>query len=225
MSVLRRAKERIDRVRAGSPKLDCKKDTLGSAYGSHTVNLEGLSADSVVYSGGIGEDISFDLAMIERTGATVHAFDPTPRSLEWLKTQELPEKFHVHGHGLASFDGTAMFSPPKNPDHISHTILDRAETSSDAFEVQLHRLSTVAKELGHDVIDVLKLDVEGAEYDILDDLEKGDLVVNQMLIEFHHQFDSIPFGRTQAAVKQIENMGLQLFHISDCAREYSFLRV
>lgn len=224
MSLLRRAKERIDRVRAGSPTLDCKKETLGSEYGSHTVCLENLSSDAVVYSAGIGEDISFDLAMIERVGATVHGFDPTPRSLEWLKTQDLPEKFHVHGYGFANFDGTAMFNPPKNPNHISHTILDRPETSEGAFEVQLRRVATIAAELGHSAIDVLKMDIEGAEYDVLDDLEKGDLVVNQLLIEFHHQFESIPFSRTQAAVKQIEAMGLQLFHISDCAREYSFLR-
>lgn len=224
MSLLRRAKERIDRVRAGSPTLDCNKQTLGSQYGSHTVCLDGLGPTSVIYSAGIGEDVSFDLEIIERTGAHVHGFDPTPRSLEWLATQDLPEAFHVHGYGLASFDGTAMFNPPKNPDHISHTILERPETSEGAFEVQLRRVATIAEELGHTTIDVLKLDIEGAEYDVLDDLEKGDLVVNQMLIEFHHQFESIPFSRTQAAVKQIEAMGLQLFHISDCAREYSFLR-
>ena len=224
MSLLRRAKERIDRVRAGSPTLDCKKETLGSQYGSHTVCLEGLSATSVIYSAGIGEDISFDLAIIERTGATVHGFDPTPRSLDWLKTQDLPANFHVHDYGFASFDGTALFHPPKNPNHISHTILERPQTSQGAFEVQLRRIATIAADLGHTKIDVLKMDIEGAEYDVLDDLEKSDIVVDQMLIEFHHQFESIPFSRTQAAVKQIERMGLQLFHISDCAREYSFLR-
>jgi len=225
MSMLRKAKERIDRVRAGSPPLDCAKQTLGSQYGSHTACLDNLSKHSVIYSAGIGEDVSFDLEILERTGGVLHAFDPTPRSLEWLETQTLPERFHVHGYGLASFDGTAMFNPPKNPEHISHTILDRPETSEGAFEVQLRRVETIAEELGHTVIDVLKLDIEGAEYDVLDDLQRGDLVVNQMLIEFHHQFESIPFSRTQAAVKQIEGMGLQLFHISDCAREYSFLRI
>lgn len=225
MSLLRRAKERIDRVRAGSPSLECNKQSLGSAYGSHTICLDDLAVGSVIYSAGIGEDISFDLALIERTGAAVHGFDPTPRSLAWLKTQDLPDRFHVHDYGLADFDGTAMFNPPKNPEHISHTILDRPETSEGAFEVQLRRVATIAKELGHAKIDVLKLDIEGAEYDVLDDLEKGDVVVDQMLIEFHHQFESIPFSRTQAAVAKIESMGLQLFHISDCAREYSFLRV
>ncbi len=222
--MLRRAKERIDRFRAGSPSLDCAKQTLGSSYGSHTVCLDGLSDQSIIYSAGIGEDISFDLAVIEATGATVHGFDPTPRSLEWLATQSLPSQMQVHAYGLASFDGTAMFNPPRNPNHISHTLLDRPETAADAFEVQLKRVRTIAAELGHTKIDVLKLDIEGAEYDVLDDLEQDDLVVDQLLIEFHHQFESISFGRTQRAVKQIEAMGLQLFHISPCAREYSFLR-
>jgi len=37
------------------------------------------AATAVVYSLGIGEDISFDLALIEKYGARVHAFDPTPK--------------------------------------------------------------------------------------------------------------------------------------------------
>ncbi len=225
MGLLRRARERIHRIRAGAPTLDCAKETLGSRCGSHTVCLERLCEDSVIYSAGIGEDVSFDLEILARTGGVVHAFDPTPRSLAWLATQELPERFHVHGYGLASFDGTAMFNPPENPKHISHTILDRPKTSAPAFEVQLRRVATIAEDLGHSVIDVLKLDIEGAEFDVLDDLQQGDLVINQMVIAFHHHFDSIPFTRTQAAVKQVEAMGLQLFHISSCASEYSFLRV
>ena len=54
-------------------------ETIGSAYGSHTVVRDGLDARSVVYSFGVGEDVSFDLGLIERYGCMVHTFDPTRR--------------------------------------------------------------------------------------------------------------------------------------------------
>jgi hypothetical protein len=57
---------------------------LGTEYGRHTVCTDRLGPDSIVYSFGLGEDISFDLELIERTGATVYGFDPTPRSIAWV---------------------------------------------------------------------------------------------------------------------------------------------
>src|SRR5437870_565224 len=39
---------------------------------------EGLGAESVVYSGGVGNDISFEHALVERFGCSVTLFDPSP---------------------------------------------------------------------------------------------------------------------------------------------------
>ncbi|HEX3777949.1 MAG TPA: hypothetical protein VHV51_25955 [Polyangiaceae bacterium] len=55
-----------------------------------------LDQDAVVYSFGVACDVSFDQALIAARGVTVHAFDPTPRSIEWVKTQVLPERFLFH---------------------------------------------------------------------------------------------------------------------------------
>ena len=41
-----------------------------------------LNKESIVYSFGIGKEISFDLAIIEEFGLSVNAFDPTPNSIE-----------------------------------------------------------------------------------------------------------------------------------------------
>ena len=49
----------------------------------------------------------------------VHAFDPTPRSLRWLQTQEIPTHFHFHDYGVADSDGIIAFTPPASPHHVS----------------------------------------------------------------------------------------------------------
>ena len=83
------------------PTLAVPTMTLGNAHAEWTFCPTGLDESSVVYSVGIGEDVSFDTALIERFGVAVYAFDPTPRSLAWIERQTLPDKLHVVPVGLA----------------------------------------------------------------------------------------------------------------------------
>jgi hypothetical protein len=53
----------------------------GNTYGGFYVHPDALSKNSIVYSFGIGEDISFDKAIIENHKCHVFAFDPTPKSI------------------------------------------------------------------------------------------------------------------------------------------------
>lgn len=72
---------------------------------------QGLDRDSIVYSPGVGEDITFDLSVIERFGAEVHAFDPTPSSIEMLSKTDLPDRFHFHPWAITAKDGILKLYP------------------------------------------------------------------------------------------------------------------
>src|ERR1035437_9343649 len=113
------------------PQVYCETIQLGEqAYGSWIICPDRTVVGGVVYSFGVGEDISWDLAMIERFGVTVHAFDPTPRSIQWVKRQKLPDKFILHEYGIADYDGVARFYPPENSEWVSHTLLNRPATTT-----------------------------------------------------------------------------------------------
>ena len=75
------------------PRIDCqcKKERLGSKYCGWEVAVEKITKDSVCYSFGVGEDVSFDLELINRFGVVVHAFDPTPRSINWVRAQDFSD--------------------------------------------------------------------------------------------------------------------------------------
>ena len=155
--------------------------SLGSEYGRHYASLELLHNQSLIYSFGIGQDITFDLELIDLTGSSIHAFDPTPKSIEWIERQRLPEKFKFYRYGLSDKDGLIPFSSPPNPDWVSYS-----EDPAGAFMFPVKRLETIRNELNHTgIIDFLKLDIEGSEYSVLNDILGSDLNPVQMSVEFH----------------------------------------
>ncbi len=211
------------KVVVGRVNHSCPMIRLGSDYGGWAVSPAMLTPESVVYSFGIGEDISFDLALIERLGCTVHAFDPTPKSIRWVRSQKLPPTFILHEYGLAAHDGTVTFYAPRNPDHVSHTVVKGAQ-GDEAITVPVKRLSTIMRELGHDHVDLLKMDIEGAEYDVVEDILSCGANIRQLLVEYHHRFPQIGPARTQASLDLLDRAEFKLFCISESLEEYSFVR-
>lgn len=193
---------------------------MGSEYGGWWVNQDLLQSSSVVYSVGVGEDTSFDEALIEQLKVQVYAFDPTPRTASWLSTRAIPNSFHFVPAAIWKTDGTALFYPPRNPSHVSHTLLSIPSRESKAFRVRTMRLATAMGELGHDRIDLLKLDVEGAEYEILQDMLKSDIKPYQLAVEFHHG-QAMPFARTRQAIRSLRSEGYQLMRVSSSGREFT----
>ena len=210
------------------PDVICEKERFGSDYGGWNVVATNIDRHSIVYSFGVGEDATFDTALIEKFDLTVHAFDPTPKSIEWVKRQQLSDRFVMHDYGLAAFDGNVSFNPPENPDHVSHTLLDRPTTKAKAISVPVKRLSTIMKELGHDhidiTVDIIKMDIEGAEYAVINDIIKSDIRPQQVLVEFHHRFPGVGIKRTKEAIDRLRSMGYRLFSVSDTNREFCFIQ-
>ena len=83
------------------PQLCVPRQAHGALDGLWIICPRGLREDSIVYSLGVGTDISFDLSLIEVFGLNVWAFDPTPKSLRWLEGQVLPQEFHIVPAGIA----------------------------------------------------------------------------------------------------------------------------
>lgn len=223
-----RAARRVFRYLAGrdffvSPDCKCAYERFGSGYGGWDLVGELLDRDSVVYSFGVGEDVTFDIGLILRFGMEVHAFDPTPKSVAWVHGQALPVKFRLHEYGLADFDGDILFKPPENPRHVSHTILERPQTDAQAISLPVKKLSTIMQELGHERIDLLKMDIEGAEYCVIDDLGRSDIRPKQLLVEFHHRFAAVGAQKSRDAITKLRTLGYGLFSVSATGEEYSFL--
>src|SRR5262245_14315827 len=83
-------------------------------------------------------------------------------------------------------------SPPRKPRDVNFrpradqtAALDDPAVGNGGqfFTAPAERLPTIARRLGHQRIDVLKIDIEGGEYAVLDDLLRSGPAVRQLLVE------------------------------------------
>lgn len=186
-----------------------------------------LDENSIVYSLGIGEDVDFDLALIRRFDLQVHAFDPTPSSIDWLAARGMPPNFHFHPWAVTAVDGVLKLFPRLKRDGSKSTVMytmvadDRAQ--DDAIVVPAYCLASILAELGHGRIDILKMDIEGAEYEVLDSLLQSAVQPRQLLVEFHHRFAGIGPEKTAKMIARLRGGGYRIFAISETGREISFM--
>lgn len=198
----------------------------GSRYGGWSVVRDSVGPDSIVYSFGIGEDASFDLELIRSTACVVHGFDPTPKSLEWVGNNIEEPRFQMHPWALGTEDGTLTLWLPDNPEHVSASLVSAAKRSQHSFDAECRNLESVMRELGHKHIDVLKMDIEGAEYGVLESLAKSKGLdhVGQLLVEFHHRMDGFTRQQTQNAVGLLRECGFRIAWVSEVGHEVLFVR-
>jgi hypothetical protein len=125
-----------------------------------------------------------------------------------------------HPIGIGAFDGEADFTPPQNASHASYR-MTHSGVQRERFRVQ--RLSTIMTTLGHDRVDVLKLDVEGAEYAVIDDLLASEIPIGQIAVEFHHRSLGLGVEPTRAAIRSLVGAGYEPVFISPRGNELTFI--
>ncbi|MGH2643449.1 MAG: FkbM family methyltransferase [Chitinophagaceae bacterium] len=196
--------------------------TLGNPHAEWTFIPDALDESSVVYSFGAGGDISFETRLSEKFNSKIYIFDPTPSSISWMATQTLPPRVYFHPVGIAAEDGYTDFYAPRGNGTGSHSKL-KNEYATAPIKVPMKRLVTIMKEQGHHFIDLLKMDIEGAEYEVLEEIINNHIPVRQLLVEFHHRFKTIGIKRSLDAIGMLKKTGYVVFSVSPTGEEISFI--
>lgn len=121
----------------------------------------------ICYCAGVGEDIRIEQYLAEDCGAQVWAFDPTPRSIRYMETMPYDRsQLHFIPVGLWCEDTTLRFHAPANPAYVSHSVVEDLG-GGRYFDAPCCSIPSVMRKLGHDSIDLLKMNIEGAEHIVL----------------------------------------------------------
>ena len=154
--------------------------------------------------------------MIHDYQAAVHGFDPTLVTQQWMKHNPMPADFHYHALAVAGHDGWI--------DLVERHGKGGKKRGPVFQRAPCRRLSTLLKELPMAPIDILKMDIEGCEYAVLDDILPGGIFPGQIAVEFHHRFEEIGIQKTRWAHQSLGRHGYQLAHISPWAEEFLYVR-
>lgn len=176
-------------------KKKCRKllRTHGSdAYGQYAIIDKYLNAKSIIYSLGIGMDASFDISLMETFGCDIYAYDPDRLAEKYVSSGNLSCNDGFHFHNIAvTKDGGVL-------DYYEYERTDIEDGSGSFYEHNtnsIHKISVVSKSLpeimsenDHKKIDLLKMDIEGSEYDIIDQIADLRIPIKQITMELHGRF-------------------------------------
>lgn len=199
--------------RSTSGLLELGEATLGCNW---TICSKNLGPDSVIYSAGVGRDITFEHALADRFGAKIILLDPSPTGLETMTLAENQrDEFIFLNAALAGHDGQLELAPPPDPEEGSWILggSDGKAKGSDAIRVGCRSISSLVEEFGNSHIDLLKIDIEGAEYSVLESILKSPIKIKQIAVEFHNGvLPGIPRSRTIRSLISMFMKGYRIAH-------------
>lgn len=207
------------------PEVQLRYQWYGSKYGGFFVHPDILGSNSIVYSFGIGEDITFDETIISKHNCQVFGFDPTPRSINWIEKQKLPNRFTFYPFGIDTISGEREFFLPKNEEHVSGSVVENGNINlARKVSVKMKTFQDIVTEHNHAKVDLVKMDIEGLEYNILPSILKENIKIGQILVEFHHRMLSGGKSLTLNTIKLLQENGYLIFAVSENSEEVSFIK-
>lgn len=212
---------------------------LGTNYGGWIIPSNNtLHENSIVYSGGVGEDVSFDIKLQSKYGCNIYLIDPTEKAIrhfdeckkyfsdksfkftggiqnDYYKEirDETPDmnKITYIPKGLWNTKDSLKFYRQENKDYVSQSLVD-GMFSKDYDIVEVDSIKNIMKQNGHSHIDLLKLDIEGAENIVLEQMLDDNIHPKYLCIEFDLLIkNKDPKKTTQKIVDRLLNNGYRIF--------------
>jgi FkbM family methyltransferase len=180
---------------------------LGSAPGGWTVPTGLIEPSWLCYSVGAGADISFDLELIRRCGVTVRAIEAVPGYVELARERAGAEpRFTIRQAALATWDGPVRMQ--LTHERVSAAVSSAGLYESDDYVVLPGRsLRSLMDEQGDTTVQLLKLDIEGAEYGVVPALDLHSLGVQLLCCQLHHV---APVRRARRLARLVREQGFEI---------------
>jgi FkbM family methyltransferase len=161
------------------------------ADGDGTMRLDyDLSADAIVLDVG-GYEGQWASDIFGRFACRVEIFEPVPAYAERIAARfERNPSVTVHAFGISAQDERAHASlAGDSTSHVRHP-------SESAIAIELRSAATVFAELELERVDLMKLNIEGAEYDLLNHLIDTGLI--SRIVDLQVQFHDLGPGSREA---------------------------
>lgn len=182
-------KTRLDRLRFRR-RVNARRipglERLGRKETGWVVPADRIDAAWNCYTVGVGEESSFDVALAE-LGCRVVAIDPTPRAAVHIASAiERYDNIRMLPYAVWTEDGELRFFEPARPEYVSYSI-NNLHGTDGYITVPARTLSSIARELGDERVDLVKMDIEGAEFEVVAGTDFRALGTSVLCIEYHNR--------------------------------------
>jgi FkbM family methyltransferase len=182
---------------------------------------------SVIIDAGCGHEAEFSLHMINKYHLNAFGIDPTIKHAPFLKKLEevTDGRFHYLPLAVSQINGTLTFHESKHFESGSvlpeHGNVKKDETRS--YTVESVTPGELVHRIGKKPVDYIKLDLEGAEYKLLDGMSDNEInLFRQIFVEFHYHCTNYTTSDTKVIVWHIRSKGFRSFTLD--RHNYLFYR-
>ena len=177
----------------------------------HTFLPSLISPASVVLDIGANQG-QFTRTIVRDFGCRVHAVEPNPHLSASLQRLAIPE-VTVHGVALADVRGVRPFVVMNNSEASHFSIANGS--GQETVQVEAVTLEDLISRMPDASIDLIKMDIEGAELDVLERIPPGALArVRQLTVEFHQFISPESRARIEAIKKRFYSLGFWVVDFS-----------
>jgi FkbM family methyltransferase len=131
----------------------------------------------------------------------VIGFEPNPKLVKLFNQLEI-QSVELHKAAVSNKTGTTIFYENDFSGKSSIHSDVNADTKFNSYEVNIYSFNDMAEQ--YDVIDYLKVDCEGAEYEIFESIPKEFLTnrIGKIALEFHHNINDIKVVNLISKIKE-----------------------
>lgn len=174
----------------------------------HSFVRDFIGATPIVLDCGANRGI-FSTELAGRCCATVYGFEPDPRLF-----RNLPEVENVTFYDLAVSGSADEMTLNLGMESCSSARFSEGEEQA-AVVVKAVQLDAFCREKSLSWIDLLKLDIEGAEIEVLEGLPQALLAVTgQITVEFHDFLDIAERPRIRHVIRNLQASGFDFIRFS-----------
>lgn len=215
MNIIKRILQKIYQVTSKLLAL-IKMKILRIKYYPPNLYFDNFNKLSVIIDVGCGHEAEFSRHLIEKHNLLAFGVDPTLKHAPFLKILEETTKGKFHHLALAVTQKDGIIKFHESEQNESGSILsEHINIQNDditTYNVESVNLRELVRRIGTTPIDLIKLDLEGAEYELLNEINDEDInLFKQIFIEFHHHCTNHTIQETILLVRNICSKGFKVF--------------
>ncbi|MDI1235796.1 MAG: FkbM family methyltransferase [bacterium] len=202
-------------------------ETIGNDYGFMIVPKGLIKEDASILSFGAGEDIEAEIDLIKQYNCIIQLFDPTDISIQYVQKvktdliakneQNIADKIIFNAAALWKEVGTVKFFKPKEANFVSHSI-NNIDATDNFVEVPAETIKSIMTRLGLSQVDYIKMDIEGAEYEVLENMLADKINFKAIYLEYHYNRKNSVFQDISKIKHSLEKMAQLGYNVIYCSR-------